>query len=324
MKLLRGLHNPPIPEAGCVATIGNFDGVHLGHQAILDRVKEKAHELSLPSLVLVFEPQPQEYFHGEDAPARLMRFRDKYVCLESEGIDYVCVLKFDENFRSLSADAFIEKVLVDHLKVQHLVIGDDFRFGGDRQGNFKDLEIAGAERGFGVERTETYCTEVRSKGDIRISSTLVREALAKGHLEDAQEYLGRPFSISGRVMYGRQLGRQLGFPTANIALKRRKNPLSGVFVVRCQITNGPKAGQYYGVANVGKKPTVGEFDANLEVHIFDFDADIYSRRLQVEIIQKLREEMRFESVDALAEQIQKDNSAARAFVAQQRPALRLV
>jgi riboflavin kinase/FMN adenylyltransferase len=324
MKLLRGLHNPPIPEVGCVATIGNFDGVHLGHQAIVARVTSKARELGLPSVVVVFEPQPQEYFHEEDAPARIMRFRDKFDCLESLSLDYLCVLKFDEYFRSLTARAFVEQVLVDHLKLKHLVIGDDFRFGGDRQGDFGHLVRSGSEFGFDVERTETLCTQQNCQNGERVSSTLIRQALAEGNLDEAKSCLGRPFTISGRVIYGRQLGRQLGFPTANVALKRLCSPVSGVFAVRANIQSGRHKGHYFGVANVGRKPTVGDFDANLEVHLFDFSGDIYGARVQVELLEKIREERRFESVDALAEQIQKDNLAAREFAAQQRQPLRLV
>lgn len=324
MKLLRGLHNPPIPEAGCVVTIGNFDGVHLGHQAIVERVIAKARELALPSLVVVFEPQPQEYFRGDEAPARIMRFRDKYECLESLALDYLCVLKFNEHFRGLSANAFVKQVLVDHLKLKHLVIGDDFRFGGDRQGDFNHLVRSGQDFGFGVERTETFCTQESCQDGERISSTLVRKALADGQLAEAKACLGRPFTISGRVMYGRQLGRQLGFPTANVALKRKRSPVSGVFAVRTEVQGGPHKGSYFGVANVGRKPSVGDFEANLEVHLFDFSGDLYGTRVQVELLCKIREEKRFSSVDALAEQIQQDNLAAREIAAQQRQPLRLV
>ena len=324
MKLLRGLHNPPIPEVGCVATIGNFDGVHLGHQAIVERVTTKARELDLPSVVMLFEPQPQEYFRGEQAPARIMRFRDKFDCLARLKLDYLCVLKFDEYFRSLTANAFVEQVLLDHIKLQHLVIGDDFRFGGDRQGDFNHLVQSGERLGFGVERTGTFCTQENCENGERVSSTLIRKALADGELADAKACMGRPFTISGRVMYGRQLGRQLGFPTANVALKRKRSPVSGVFAVRADVQTGRHKGSYFSVANVGKKPSVGDFEANLEVHLFDFSGDLYGARVQVELLKKIREEQRFESVDALAEQIQKDNLAAREFAAQQRQPLRLV
>jgi len=316
MKLLRGLHNPPVPESGSVCTIGNFDGVHKGHQAILARVVEKAKDLGVPSLVLLFEPQPQEYFRGAEAPARLMTFRDKFECLRSLGIDYVCVLRFNEEFRGLSAQAFVDKVLIEHLKVQHLVIGDDFRFGGNREGDFSFLERAGLESGFGVERTSTVSVQASTPEDLRISSTLIREAVADGRLNDAERYLGRPYEISGRVMFGQQLGRKLGFPTANVALKRLKAPALGVFVVKVTVATGRHSGVYYGVANVGRKPSVGEHKANIEVHIFGFSADIYGQRVQIELLSKLRDEKRFDSVDALAEQIQQDNLAAQAFVAE--------
>jgi len=317
MQLLRGIHNSTLPERGCVATIGNFDGVHLGHQTIVERVIQKAKILNVPSLVVVFEPQPQEYFMGDQAPARLMCFRDKFSRLQALGLDYLCVLRFNDAFRALTAQAFVNDVLVGKLHVKHLVIGDDFRFGGNREGDFQYLQQAGQSLGFGVENTPTYSIK-QTKGSARVSSTLIRQALSEGRLDDAQAYLGERFNISGRVMYGQQLGRQLGFPTANVALKRRKNPISGVFAVKMAILEGAQQGVYFGVANVGRKPSVGEFDANLEIHIFDFSGDIYGRRVRVEFLHKIREEMRFESVDALAEQIQKDKLAAQEFVAQQR------
>ena len=312
MKLLRGLINSPIPETASVATIGNFDGVHLGHQQIVRRVIEKAEELGVPSVVVVFEPQPQEYFKGEQAPARLMRFRDKYACLSDLGLDYLCVLKFDAKFRALTAKQFVDQVLVGHLNVKHLVIGDDFRFGGDRQGDFSSLLKAGEELGFGVENSPTYSLA----GGARVSSTLVRQKLAEGAFETVQSLLARPYCMFGRVMYGQQLGRTIGFPTANIALRRITNPLKGVFAVKVDVLSGESAGAYYGVANLGKKPSVGEFDANLEIHIFDFSGDIYGQNLQVEFLKKIRNEQKFDSVQALQKQIERDNVAAREFVAQ--------
>ncbi|MCH2158903.1 MAG: bifunctional riboflavin kinase/FAD synthetase [Oleiphilaceae bacterium] len=315
MKLLRGLYNNPLPEEGCVATIGNFDGVHLGHQEIVRRVVERASDLNLPSVVVVFEPQPQEYFKGEQAPARLMRFRDKYECLQNYGLDYICVLQFNEKFRALTAKAFIDQVLVNHLKVKHLVVGDDFRFGGDRQGDFQALLNAGEEFGFTVENSDTYKVE-GTETQARVSSTLVRVKLADGEFDTVERLLGRPYTLSGRVMYGQQLGRTIGFPTANIALRRKSNPLKGVFALQVDVMSGDHAGSYYGVANLGKKPSVGEFDANLEIHIFDFSGDIYGQRVQVEFLKKIRNEQKFESLQALQEQIERDNVAAREFVAQ--------
>lgn len=309
MRLLRGLHNPSFKEAKCVATIGNFDGVHLGHQAIIEQVVSKANELGVPSVVIIFEPQPLEFFQGDKAPARLMRFREKYQALSSFGLDYVFCLKFNAKLSQLSAESFVETVLVSHLKICHLVIGDDFHFGGDRKGDFSLLKSLGQIKGFSVENTPTLFESDGSNQ--RISSTFVRSLLAQSKFEAAHRVLGRPYSIKGRVVHGQKLGRQLGFPTANIALHRIKATLTGVYAVKVTWQSGE---QVLGVANIGVKPTVGNFLPSLEVYLLNFNATIYGEHLSVKFCEKLRDEQRFENIEALKEQIEQDiNDAKRYF-----------
>jgi len=307
MRLLRGLHNPGIEKTGCVATIGNFDGVHVGHQAIIQQVVAKAKVSGVPSVAIIFEPQPMEYFNRKHAPARLMRFREKFQALSAFELDYVFCLKFDASLSRLSAKAFIDKVLVSHLNIRHLVIGDDFRFGGDRTGDFSLLVETGRGKGFTVERTPTLIDEQIEKG-VRVSSTHVRNLLFAGRFADAEQLLARPYQITGRVVHGKKLGRQIGFPTANIALHRVKVPFSGVYVVKLIRNNGKRVD---GIANIGIKPTVGNFLPSLEVHLLDFEADIYGEQVGVQFRKKVREERRFDSIEALKQQIAKDIDVAR-------------
>ncbi|WP_439887508.1 bifunctional riboflavin kinase/FAD synthetase [Pseudomonas sp. MBLB4123] len=304
MQLVRGLHNLRPQHRDCVATIGNFDGVHRGHQAILARLRERAAELGLPSCVVIFEPQPREFFAPLTAPARLTRLRDKLALLAEEGVDRVLCLAFNPRLRELSAAEFVREVLVDGLGVRHLEVGDDFRFGCDRAGDFAFLAEAGAQQGFTVEAAAT----VELNGG-RVSSTRVREALASGDFALAEQLLGRPFQIAGRVLHGQKLGRQLAAPTANIQLKRRRVPLTGVYLVSTRVD-----GQAWpGVANIGVRPTVaGDGSAHLEVHLLDFAGDLYGRRLTVAFHHKLRDEQRFASLEALKTAIAADIAAARA------------
>ena len=304
MQLVRGLHNLRPQHRGCVATIGNFDGVHRGHQAILARLRERAVELGVPSCVVIFEPQPREYFAPETAPARLARLRDKVALLAAEGVDRVLCLAFNQRLSKLSAEAFVETILVEGLGVKHLEVGDDFRFGCDRAGDFDFLCAAGQRHGFSVEAAQT----VEMDG-LRVSSTQVRDALAAADFPLAGRLLGRPFRISGRVLHGQKLARQLGTPTANVQLKRRRVPLTGVYLVSVQIDGKV----WPGVANIGVRPTVaGDGSAHLEVHLLDFAGDVYGRRLTVEFHHKLREEQRFASLEALKSAIDADIAAARA------------
>jgi riboflavin kinase/FMN adenylyltransferase len=321
MRLIRGLHNlqrstqavgHPFP-AGCVATIGNFDGVHKGHAAIIEQVRQKALKLGVPSVVMVFEPQPREYFAGADAPPRLMRFREKLEALWAHGVDTVVCLQFNPRLRNLSAMEYVEQVLIEGLRVRHLVVGDDFRFGCDRGGDFRLLEQVGEARGFSVENTETVLL-----GGERISSSRIRQTLMENRLADAATLLGRPYAITGRVIHGQALGRTIGAPTANIGLGHKKPPLQGVYVVQVQNAGGwPLAGDWwlYGAANIGVRPTVNGREPLLEVHLLDFQGDVYGERLKVTFLHNLRDEVRFESVDALKAQIQQDFADARAWLA---------
>ncbi len=316
MRLIRGLtnlkavsqrHDSPL-AGGCVATIGNFDGVHIGHRTILEQVKEKASALGLPSVVMVFEPQPREFFQGDEAPPRLMAFRQKFEALTAAGIDYVLCLHFNSRFRRLTSREFIDTVLVNGLGVRHLVVGDDFRFGCDRTGDFMLLREAGEAQGFTVENTRT----VTVNGE-RVSSTRIRERLNANRLEEAEELLGHPCRVRGRVVYGRQLGREIGAPTANIRLKRMA-PLQGVYVVAVTLDDGSI---HDGVANIGLRPTVDGKQPALEVHLFDFAGTLYGRQIDVVFRHGLRQEIKFGSVDALKEQIERDFADARAWLAEQ-------
>lgn len=300
---IRGLHNLRPWHRGCVATIGSFDGVHLGHQAILRQLRQAANAHGLPSVVIVFEPQPHEFFSGDKAPARLMRLREKVQALFAAGVDRVLCLQFNQALRSLSAQAFIERILVQGLGIRHLVVGDDFRFGCDRSGDFALLQNAGQQWGFSVSDTCTLLLH----GE-RVSSTRIRGLLEQGEFSAAEELLGRPYSISGRVTYGQQLGRKLGVPTANIHLRRYRSPLQGVFAVSLQL--GDRT--YSGVANVGVRPTVsGSNKPILEVHLFDFAEAIYGSSVSVTFYRKLRDEQKFASLEALQTQLQIDIAQAR-------------
>ena len=305
MQLVRGLHNLQSPQGGCVATIGNFDGVHRGHRAILARLRERAKTLGVPSCVVIFEPQPREFFAPQSAPARLSCLREKLQLLAEAGVDQVLCLTFNRRLRELSAAEFVQRVLVDGLGVRHLEIGDDFRFGCDRAGDFDFLQAAAAQYGFTLEAATTV-----SVRDERVSSTRVRKALADADFALAQELLGRPYSISGRVLHGQKLGRQLSAPTANIQLKRLKVPLNGVYTVSCEVDGVIQRG----VANIGMRPSVaGDGSAHLEVHLLDFAGDLYGRRLSVAFHHKLRDEQRFASLEALKAAIAADIAAAREY-----------
>ena len=308
MYLARGLSRLEIPREGCVATIGNFDGVHVGHQAVIENLASQGRRLGLPVVVILFEPQPREYFWPEQSPARLTRFREKLTQLTKLPVDEVLQLHFDHTLANCPAEEFIRTVLVDALRVKYLVVGDDFRFGKNRRGNFAMLKEAGTAHGFQVADTDSV-----QVGGERVSSTLIRDALDAGLMAGAAKLLGRPYSVVGRVRQGVKLGRQLGFPTANIAMMRKKTPLQGVFAVTM---TGISALPLPGVANVGSRPTVdGRRRVQLETHLFDFSGDIYGCLVEVHFHHKLREERRFENVQALREQIEKDAGQARAYFA---------
>ncbi|WNK66443.1 bifunctional riboflavin kinase/FAD synthetase [Pantoea agglomerans] len=305
MKFIRGIHNLNEQHRGCVLTIGNFDGVHRGHQALMSRLCEEGRKRNLPVVVMVFEPQPLELFAGDKAPARLTRLREKLRYMAEAGVDKVLCVRFDRRFADLSAQRFISDLLVEKLDVKYLAVGDDFRFGAGRQGDFLLLQKAGAEYGFEVVSTETFCD-----GGKRISSTAVRQALAVDDLALAQSLLGHPFTISGRVVHGDALGRTLGFPTANLPLRRSVSPVKGVYAVEVRgLTPEPLPG----VANIGTRPTVKGLRQQLEVHLLDINMDLYGRHIDVVLKQKIRNEQRFASLEALKEQIANDVVTARQF-----------
>lgn len=305
MQLIRGLHHASRVLQGCALTIGNFDGVHLGHQAVLRHLRQKADELNLPMAVLLFEPQPREYFMGNQAPARLMRLRDKLHYLKEANVDVVIVAKFNRTFAEQSAEQFIEQILVNQLHVKFLSIGDDFKFGSKRQGNFAMLQQTGKRFGFTVEDNRSFCLDEQ-----RISSTAIREALAADNFTLAESLLGKPYRIFGRVIHGNKLGRTIGFPTANIRLHRQVNPIKGVYAVKVRLKSDEI---FEGVANMGKRPTINGTMQLLEVHLFDFAKNLYGEQVEVEFCHKIRDEMKFPSFEALKVQIARDVEIAKDF-----------
>ena len=307
MRLIRGLHNLRPGDRGCVATIGNFDGVHLGHRAVFQRLIERGNAVGLPATVITFEPQPMEFFTPDAAPARLTRLREKVAAIAEDGIHRIMLLEFGPRLARMDALTFIHRLLVDGLGARFLLVGDDFRFGHNRAGDYALLQAAGREHGFEVEDLHTI-----KHGDERISSTRIRDALARGDFEQARHLLGRPYRICGRVAHGDKRGRSIGFPTANINLHRRNSPLRGVFAV---MVYGLDPAPLPAVANIGRRPTVDGTEERLEVHLFDFDGDLYGAHLSVEFRLRLRDEQRFESFEALKTQIGRDAAAAREFLA---------
>jgi riboflavin kinase/FMN adenylyltransferase len=305
MRLIRGLHNLRPDHHGSAVTIGNFDGLHRGHQAVLQQLHQRASEQGFMTTVMTFEPTPQEFFAPQTAPARLQRLRDKLTLLQTLGVDQVLCVRFNRTLAELSAAEFVDRILVKGLNVGFLVVGDDFRFGKGREGDFAFLSQAGRRAGFEVVSTQTFC-----HGDDRISSTRIREALERGDMVAAEGMLGRTYRICGRVAPGQQRGRTIGFHTANIRLHRLKSPVRGVFAVK---VFGLGNGAVEGVANIGTRPTVDGSHLVLEVHLFDFDQDIYGRYLDVEFCRKLRNEKKFESFDLLRQQIARDAEQARQY-----------
>ena len=302
MQVIRGI--PELAKQPSVLTIGNFDGVHRGHQALLHQLGLRAQAFDAPPTVLTFEPHPREYFTPAQAPARLASLREKLMLLAANGVARVHVLRFDARLARLSAEHFVGDMLVRGLGVRHIIIGDDFRFGAGRRGDFAFLKQAARDYGFGIEAMDTVAL-----GAQRISSSAVRHALTSGDLALAAHLLGRPYSIAGRVSAGQRLGRTLGFPTANILMKHRQPALSGVFAVCIE---GLAAGLVAGVANVGVRPTVGHHTRPiLETHVFDWHGDCYGAHLRIHFMHKLRDEQRFESITALARQIAQDMQHAR-------------
>lgn len=305
MELIRGLQNLRERHRGCVVSIGNFDGFHRGHQALVARLRERAREHRVSAAVLTFEPTPREYFAPERAPGRIATFRDKLAALREAGVDRVIVARFGRTLSSMGAEEFIERVLVRALGAKAVVIGDDFRFGAQRRGDLALLKTAGAAGGFSAEALDT----VQGEGE-RVSSSALRAALAAPDLARAERLLGRPYRLSGRVRRGLQLGRTLGMPTLNLPLRRRPALHFGVYAVRARC-----AGRVWdGVASIGVRPTLAASGCLLETHLFAASGDFYGAAIEVEFLRFLRPELKFDSLPALAEQMRKDGEAAKAWL----------
>lgn len=296
MLILRALQSPD--HQPVALTIGNFDGVHLGHQALLARLLATAKARGIPSAVVIFEPHPREFFAPEHAPTRLTSLREKLELLAELGVDRVHICRFNKQFAQMSAASFID-ALHKNLAVNYVLIGDDFRFGSGRSGDFAMMEKAAGRYGFTVEAMHSVLFD-----GIRVSSTAVRAALASGNLRAATRFLGRPYSISGRVVHGDKLGREIGFPTANVQLKHNRPPLTGIFVVR---VTGDHVTQQHGAASLGVRPTVhANGRAVLEIHLLDFAQEIYGQHLRVEFLHKLRNEEKYPDLESLTQQIALD------------------
>jgi riboflavin kinase/FMN adenylyltransferase len=302
MELIRGLVNLRERQRGCVVTIGSYDGIHLGHQALLGRLNEHAARLLAPTVLLTFEPLPREYLSPRTPPARLTSLRERWRVLEGMGLDYLLLLRFGEGLRNLSGEAFA-RLLAQDLGARAVVVGHDFRFGCHGEATASMLVEAGQRLGFSVD----VVPPVMLDGE-RVSSSRVRDALGRGEFDFARRRLGRPYSMRGRVVRGQRLGRDLGYPTANLRIERRRAPLNGIFAVR---VHGVGAAPLRGVASLGTRPTVGGVHTLLEVHVFDFSADLYGREIEVEFVAKLRDEEYFPTLEALVEQIHRDAAEAR-------------
>ena len=301
MQLIRSINNFPygLVKNGCILTIGAFDGLHLGHQCLLEHVIKKSLESGLPSVVMSFEPTPGEFFSQDKPPARLMRFREKYQALKKLGIDIFFCPRFDEKVQNLEADDFIRQLLIQKLNLKYLVIGDDFHFARNRSGNYKQLKKVKELLEFEIKKISSIIVN-----DKRTSSTLIRELLDRGKLTEAGHFLGKPYQMSGRVIVGNQLGRELGYPTANINIQRLQSALMGIFAVK---VHGISSNPLDAVASLGIRPTFYEGKKPLlEVHIFNFNKDIYGRYIDIDFISKIRDEIKFNSADALIEQMHKD------------------
>ncbi len=310
MKVIRGIP-PSLPRTPCALTIGNFDGVHLGHQSLLKQLHDVAQQQDLQTCLLTFEPHPKEFFDPKNAPTRILSLRDKLAALKETNIDLVVVEHFNANFARKTADEFVRDILVNGLNTKHVVIGDDFHYGSKRTGNIETLRAAGDQYGFAVHALET----IQDSRNNRISSTAVRTALKNGSLTQAKELLGRPYIISGHVIHGKKLGRTLGFPTLNLALSgklhQRPPAMTGIFVVQ---VHGLGKDPLPAVASLGYRPTVEDAGrVLLETHIFDFNQEVYGRVIQVEFLKKLRDEAKYSDLTSLQAAIESDAIAARQY-----------
>lgn len=304
MKIIRGIDNLNNQFTQCVLTLGNFDGVHLGHQQLINHLIKQSKKLNLPTVVMLFEPQPLEFFCKQNAPARLTSFKEKVELIKKLGIDYIIAVPFTQTFANMLAPDFIQDWLINKLQAKYIVIGDDFRFGRERKGDINLLQQYTHNNQFVVESMPTFVWN-----DLRISSTAVREALFNSDFKLAHCLLGRDYAIEGKVVHGNALARQLGFPTANIHLNRKKPALQGVYFVK--VKNCCSNQHYHGIANIGIRPTIEGKKAILEVNLFDFSGDIYGQYLDVIFVHKLRDEKKFDSLTDLKQQIAQDVCTAK-------------
>src|SRR5215469_7429650 len=302
MELIRGQIDLPRRHEACAVTIGTYDGLHLGHQALIARLRSHVRRLGQPAVMLTFEPMPREFLSPADPPARLTTFRERWRILAGAGLDYLWLLRFDEALRNLSGEDFAQ-LLARRLRPSVVVVGHDFRFARKGEATAASLAAAGERLGFAVD----VVPAVTVAGE-RVSSSGVRAALACADFARAGRWLGRPYSMRGRVIGGRRLGKELGFPTANLALGRRRAPVAGIFAVQ---VHGVGGSALAGVASLGTRPTIGGGEALLEAHVFDFNDDLYGREIEVEFAAKLRDEQRFASLEALTGQMQRDAADAR-------------
>ncbi|MGI9270287.1 MAG: bifunctional riboflavin kinase/FAD synthetase [Woeseiaceae bacterium] len=309
MRLIRHLSDLPFADlrAGSVVTIGAYDGLHLGHERLLESVRIAAKTHALPSIVMSFEPTPREFFAADRPPARLMRFREKFEALADHGIDFFYCPRFDARMRDIASDEFIRRILVHGLSARHIVVGDDFRFARRREGNIEILRGAGAALEYDIEETPSVVVN-----GVRVSSTAIREALHAGELRQAAALLGREYRMSGSVVMGQQLGRTLGFPTANVDIRRRQSAVMGIFAVR---VHGAADRPLDAVASVGTRPTFDGVKPLLEVHIFDFNEEIYGEYIHVDFVSRLRSEIKYDQVDELVAQMHRDADNARSILA---------
>ena len=305
MRLVRHLGDLPYPDldAGSVVTIGAYDGIHLGHQQLLERVVHVAEDKGLTTVVMSFEPTPKEFFGGTSPPARLMRFREKFDSLEGRGIDLFYCPRFAAPMRDIAAADFIRRILVHGLNARYLVVGDDFHFARRREGTIEHLNAVARVLDYDVEQVPSVVVN-----GVRVSSTAIRDALGRGEMKTATKLLGRPYRMSGKIVKGDRVGRTLGYPTANVDLRRRQSAVMGIFAVR---VHGLDGGPHDAVASVGSRPTFAGTKPILEVHLFDFDKDIYGKYIHVDFIAWLREQEKFDLVEDLVAQMDVDADNAR-------------
>lgn len=308
MRFLRGLHNLPDSPEPCALTIGNFDGLHYGHQLVIEKLSSEASQRGLPTTVMLFEPQPVEYFAGDQAPPRLYRCREKLATIRHLPVDRVVMLTFNARLAGLEAEEFVKEILIDRMNVKYLLVGDDFRFGRQRRGDLQLLQKLAGVYGYELGHLKSVI-----QSGHRVSSTMVRQHLTAGEFKEAEKLLGRPYRMTGKVVHGNKLGRDLGFPTINLPVDRFHSPVKGVFAVRVYGIEDDRA--LNGVASLGSRPTVDGKHCLLEVHLFDWSGDCYGKRVEVEFVQHLRDEEKYESMEAMRQQIARDAAQARKILA---------